>query len=76
MGGKFYTIEKSYQKLFKDCPGKIFDLRKINHRGNTSTVCVFFVKNTDIYLPDTLQNASVQFNFYCLNLLRFTLSDS
>ena len=24
----------------KECPGKIFDLRKINHRGNTLTVCV------------------------------------
>ena len=41
-GGKisYNWKKKSYPKLFKECPGKIFDLRKIDHRGNTSTVCV------------------------------------
>ena len=52
--GGFIWLKKSDQKLLKDCPGKIFDLRKIDHRGNTSTVWVKRVKNTDIHLPDTL----------------------
>ena len=41
MGGIFHiTQKKSYLKQFKECPGEIFDLRQIDHRGNTSTVCV------------------------------------
>ena len=36
---------------------------QIDHSGNTSTVCEQHVKNTDIHLPDSLQNAPVQFKF-------------
>ena len=63
MGVKFHITEKNPTKnCLKNVQVKIFDLRKIDHRGNTSTVCVYRVKNTDIHLPDTLQNAHVQFN--------------
>ena len=40
MGVKFNMTEKILPKMFKERPGKIFDLRKIDHKGNTSTVCV------------------------------------